>query len=116
MSFIDEFFIKRSCDFVGQDQFGHRYFVARNKNGTQKPRRYVIYKGIKEPSKVPPMWHGWLHYLTDTVPLNSKDNDYEWQKKPLPNLTGTKNAYLSLNAHDKAQVRALEDYTPWKPN
>jgi len=115
MSFIDEFLIKRSCDFVGQDQFGHRYFIARNKKDTNKRKRYVIYKGIKEPSKIPPMWHGWLHYLTDNVPLGAKENNYEWQKKPLPNLTGTKNAYFPSNTHGKTYVCVPGDYIPWKP-
>lgn len=99
---------------VGKDNFGNCYFESRcvDKNGKRK--RWVIYQGISEPSKVPPEWHGWLHYTFD-APLNEKK--YDWQKDFLPNLTGTDIAYIPPG-HVKNKSRrekATGDYEAWKP-
>src|SRR5438477_7547277 len=58
-------------EFVGEDEFGNRYF--RTKGGKIDPvlrfeRRWVIYKGLAEASTVPPSWHGWLHHTVDVPP------------------------------------------------
>ena len=45
---------------VGEDGFGNRYFQT--KDGK---RRWVIYAGTVEASRVPPEWHGWLHHTFD---------------------------------------------------
>src|SRR3979490_2098821 len=42
---------------VGEDAFGNRYYQT--KGGV---RRWVIYSGTVEASRVPPDWHGWLHH------------------------------------------------------
>src|ERR1700674_4793473 len=42
---------------VGEDAFGNRYYQT--KGGI---RRWVIYSGTVEASRVPPDWHGWLHH------------------------------------------------------
>lgn len=108
MSFLNSFFIKLFCKKVGSDEFGNSYYESNSKNYLNQKKRYVIYNGISEPSKVPPLWHGWLHYLSDELPtLNAKK--YEWQKHYLPNLTGTKFAYVS-------QKTSKGSYTSWKPN
>lgn len=95
---------------AGQDEFGNRYFTS------SKGRRWVIYNGIAEASKVPADWHRWLHKTTDIVPdANAKVKD--WQKPHLPNLTGTDGAYVPkghLNAGGKRN-KATGDYEPWKP-
>ena len=62
-------------EFVGEDEFGNRYY--RTKGGKIDPalgfdRRWVIYKGIAEPSTVPPSWHGWLHHTVDVPPTQDK--------------------------------------------
>src|SRR5262249_31746080 len=46
-----------SGHFVGKDAFGNRYYE--NRGGK---RRWVLYKGTVEASRVPPDWHGWLHH------------------------------------------------------
>ena len=35
-----------------------------------RKRRWVIYNGYAEASKVPPDWHGWLHYTFDEPPTD----------------------------------------------
>ena len=100
---------------VGQDAFGNVYYRMKG----QKPphdRRWVIYKGRPEASKVPAQWHGWLHHMTDEVPVTSCEM-YSWQKDHMPNLTGTVLAYrppghiLQGGKRDKA----IGDYVPWSP-
>ena len=98
---------------VGSDIFGNRYFESRKagKNGARK--RWVEYKGMAEPSKVPPSWHGWLHYTFDS-PV---ENTHSWQKEFLPNLTGTDLAYFPPGHARKGGKRskASGDYEAWTP-
>src|SRR5262252_5282472 len=79
-------------EFVGEDEFGNRYY--RTRNGKIDPalgfdRRWVIYKGLAEASLVPPSWHGWLHHIVDTPPTLEAAKTYRWEKPHEPNLTGT---------------------------
>ena len=102
--------------YVGRDEFGNRYYEARRTHkGERFARRWVIYNGVVEPSKVPASWHGWLHY-TLPAPLPSAPK-YRWQKPHLPNLTGTKGRYLPAGHISNAahRARATADYTPWTP-
>ena len=95
--------------FVGKDITGNKYYTAKPRKGYKRERRWVIYKGSPEASKVPPEWHGWLHHQTDMIPTK-KEESYrqEWQKPHKPNLTGTNLAYrppghvLSGGKRDKA--------------
>lgn len=103
---------------VGHDEFGNRYFQARRKNHMGRYRRWVMYKGAAEPSKVPPHWHGWLHYTTNDVPPSGEAvKQHAWQKEHLPNLTGTKARYLPSGHILKGAKRqkTAADYTAWTP-
>jgi NADH:ubiquinone oxidoreductase subunit len=106
MSFINNFFIRFSSRKVGADEFGNEYF--QNKNG----KRFVAYKGLAEPSKVPMEWHGWLHYSSDLAPVKMNTRKFSWQKIHLPNLTGTKNSYSPKNS---AVKKTNAEYEAWKP-
>lgn len=102
--------------FVGRDEFGNRYYEAKRlRRDETKKRRWIIYKGIIDASKVPANWHGWLHYTLD-APLPEK-KQYGWQKQHLPNLTGTKGRYLPAGHISKGGRRAAAtaDYEPWTP-
>ena len=90
---MNSLWVKLSSKKIGEDQFGNEYFIGKNTNYLGQPKRFVIYKGKNESSKVPPMWHGWLHYLDEEVPLDSTKSRYDWQCEHVPNLTGTKHAY-----------------------
>lgn len=98
-------------DQVGVDQFGNKYYKAKRKNKSGIYRRWVIYNGTAEASKVPPEWHGWLHYTFDE-PLKEK---YSWQKDYVPNLTGTPNAYFPPGANEGKREKVSADYEAWKP-
>ena len=103
---------------IGQDGGGNTYFEAAPRSGYKRSRRWVIYKGEAEASKVPPEWHDWLHHQTDAVPSDTKASfRRSWQKPPQSNLTGTDQAYrppghvLEGGHRDKA----TGDYEAWTP-
>lgn len=104
---------------VGVDGAGNKYFRAKARPGYKRERRWVMYKGAPEASKVPPEWHGWLHYQTDVVPESGKPSFRRpWQKPHQPNLTGTAQAYRPpghiLSGGKRAP--ATGDYESWTPN
>lgn len=102
---------------VGTDGFGNRYFRERGVADQRRAKRWVLYNGEAEASKVPPDWHAWLHRTVDTVPPAGGASHKPWQKEHVPNLTGTPLAYrppghvLQGGQRDKA----TGDYEPWKP-
>lgn len=103
---------------IGKDKFGNVYYEARGeRNSLGKKKRWVIYKGKPEASKVPAEWHGWLHYTTDTLPTPESRLHYRWLKEHLPNLTGTKLAYVPPGDISSGGKRAatVADYQAWKP-
>lgn len=110
-------------EYVGKDEFGNKYYRSSQDEGAHigrrnRERRWVLYRGKPEPSKVPPYWHGWLHYIHDAPPTKKDmEPQYGWEKPHMPNLTGTSLAYrppghvLSGGVRDKA----TGDYEAWKP-
>ncbi len=107
MQFIEQLKIKIFCNKIGMDEFGNSYY--QNKAG----KRFVVYKGIAEPSKIPAEWHSWIHYSCDIAPVNIKTDKFSWQKIHLPNLTGTKNAYSAKKFALKTYQ--AKKYEAWKP-
>lgn len=95
MSVLNKIFIKIFAKKVGIDQFGNEYYE--DSAHRAKNRRYVIYKGKNEPSKVPPMWHSWLHHLSDDID-KVIEHKFSWQLGHLPNLTGTKQRFDPKNS------------------
>jgi NADH:ubiquinone oxidoreductase subunit len=106
------FWTWRRGNFVGEDEFGNRYYSE--KNGA---RRWVIYNGTAEASAIPPGWHGWMHHRVDTPPPSESYKAREWQKPHQANLTGTAYAYRPKGSILGAPQRPLTDgeYDAWKP-
>ena len=104
--------------FVGEDEHGNRYYTAKPREGYKRPRRWVNYKGYPEASKVPPEWHGWLHYQTDIVP-SEVDSSLRrpWQKPHKQNMTGTDQAYRPPGhiLEGGKREKATGDYEAWVP-
>lgn len=100
---------------VGKDQLGNCYFVEKCNPKNRKHKRWVIYKGLPEPSKVPPIWHGWLHYTSDEIPTDL--SSYYWEMEPKANLSGTSGAYYPPG-HIKSggkRDKVTGDYEAWQP-
>ncbi|MEX1148356.1 MAG: NADH:ubiquinone oxidoreductase subunit NDUFA12 [Sphingomonadales bacterium] len=106
-------FTWRKGERVGEDEQGNVYY--RERGGR---RRWVIYSGAIEASRVPPEWHLWLHYTTDTPPTEALLVRKVWEKDHQPNLTGTEGAYFPPGSlSSKGQRRtATGDYEPWTPD
>ncbi len=102
---------------VGEDEYGNRYFEeARPTASDGRKRRYVVYKGYADASRVPMAWHGWLHH-TYADPPTGDEPKYVWEKEHEPNLTGTLYAYKpsgSLARGGKRQANS-GDYESWSP-
>lgn len=100
---------------VGTDEFGNRYYEQKGKTRPgQADRRWVLYKGEPEASKVPAHWHAWLHHTTAT-PVKAETR--AWEQEHLPNLSGTPLAYLPPGHDMRGGQRdgATGDYEPWQP-
>jgi NADH:ubiquinone oxidoreductase subunit len=113
------FQIHRSSVFIGEDETGNRYFESRNKrfNYDGRNRRFVIYKGYPDASKVTPDWHGWLHHTFDEPPVRAPLKRRAWEKDHQPNLTGTVWAWRPKGSIARGGERApaTGDYQPWSP-
>jgi NADH:ubiquinone oxidoreductase subunit len=102
---------------VGSDQGGNTYYRNRRAKRWGRERRWVLYKGVAEASKIPPEWHAWLHHLTEEPLIEQAKRARPWQKPHLPNLTGTPYAYRP-KGHDLRgghRAKATGDYEPWTP-
>ncbi|NQZ13806.1 MAG: NADH:ubiquinone oxidoreductase subunit NDUFA12 [Alphaproteobacteria bacterium] len=102
---------------VGVDDYGNKYYRAKPMKGYKRERRWVIYKGTPEASKVPPEWHGWLHHQTDVMPsVDDQSFRRPWQKPHKPNLSGTTGAYRPSGFAEGGQRdKATGDYEAWQP-
>ena len=114
----NSWFFKIYCNIfskkIGEDDYGNKYYEKRNssrKNNFRK-RRFVIYKGIVEASKIPQEWNAWLHHITDDVPISNKEKP-SWMKDHVPNLTGTPFAYEYKDQRDSTKIKNV--YSVWKP-
>ena len=101
--------------FVGEDAFGNRYFTEKKTGKNRRAKRWVLYKGMAEPSKVPAEWHGWLHYTFDVPPTQTPPAHHEWEKTHIPNLTGTAGAYLPEGFAGGKPAQTTADYQAWTP-
>jgi NADH:ubiquinone oxidoreductase subunit len=100
---------------VGTDGEGNMYYEERRPTPGLRTRRWVIYRGLPEATKVPPEWHAWLHHTTD-APIVAPRRP--WQKPHLPNLTGTPYSYRPPGHDYRGGVRAAAtgDYEAWTPD
>src|SRR5690349_1454100 len=110
----------RFGELVGTDDQGNRYY--RTRGGEIDPtlgfeRRWVIYNGYAEASRIPPEWHGWIHHMVDVPPTQDKYTPREWEKPHVPNMTGTAEAYRPSGSTMASGRRpaATGDYQAWTP-
>ncbi len=112
------FTIAKRGEHVGTDEFGNRYYLSRDRSSYDgRRRRWVTYNGYADASKVPPDWHGWLHYTFDELPTDQPLPRRKWEEDHLPNLTGTPMAWRPKGslAADGIRPPATGDYEAWRP-
>ncbi|WP_435259029.1 NADH:ubiquinone oxidoreductase subunit NDUFA12 [Thioclava sp. FR2] len=95
---------------VGEDDQGNVYYETRDGK-----RRWVIFNGEAEASRVPPEWHGWLHHSWDEPPTKAPLKKKAWERPHQENLTGTLSAYAPAGSIRKAQPVVRADYEAWQP-
>ena len=94
---------------VGEDEMGNIYYKSRRND-----RRWVIFNGESEASRVSPDWHGWLHHTFDAPPTEAPLKKQAWVKEHQENLTGTSFAYAPTGSL-RGDGAVRQDYEAWKP-
>ena len=74
-----QFFTWRKGRRVGEDGQGNVYY--QNADGS---RRWVIYNGEAEASRVSPEWHGWLHHTYQEPPTVAPLPRKPWEQPYVP--------------------------------
>jgi NADH:ubiquinone oxidoreductase subunit len=99
---------------VGSDDQGNIYYQDKKGDSINgKPRRWVIYNGDVEATRVPPEWHGWLHYTVDRIPTEAGMVAPKWAKPHQVNMTGTSKAHHPRGLEDTAGYKS--GYDAWRP-
>ena len=94
---------------VGEDDQGNVYYESRD-----GARRWVIYNGEVEASRIGPEWHGWLHHTFSAPPTDQPLPRKVWEKPHQENLTGSVAAYAPAGSL-RGQHEAQSDYEAWTP-
>ena len=95
---------------VGEDEQGNVFYQSGDKS-----RRWVIYNGEAEASRISPAWHGWLHHTFDETPSDEPLPRKTWEKPHQENLTGTALAYAPSGSIRRQDPEPRRDYEAWSP-
>jgi len=105
-----QFYTWRKGVRVGEDEQGNVFYETRDAK-----RRWVIFDGEAEASRVSPDWHGWLHHTYDEPPTKRAMVHKSWEKPHQENLTGTVAAYAPPGSIRRAEPEPRRDYEAWVP-
>ena len=105
----------RTGNEVGRDDQGNIYY--RSGTGAAE-RRWVIYNGEPEASRIPPEWHLWMHKTVKEPPSVHPLTPRIWERDWTPNATGTALAHNPRGALIAGGERAAStgDYRAWTPD
>lgn len=95
---------------VGEDAQGNVFY--RSADGK---KRWVIFNGEIEASRISPDWHGWLHHTWNETPEDKPLVRKTWEKPHQENLTGTPAAYVPAGSLRRADPAPRRDYEAWQP-
>lgn len=95
---------------VGEDAQGNVFYQSHDGK-----RRWVIFNGEAEASRVDADWHGWLHHTYDDLPSDKPLKHKAWEKPHQENLTGTALAYAPAGSLRRAEPTDRRDYEAWSP-
>ena len=90
---------------IGRDELGNKYFENKKKN-----KRWVIYNGEIDASKISSDWYSWIHFTKNKIEFKNKLEKYNWQKPHSANKTGTPEAYHPNKENNEIKKK----YTTWK--
>lgn len=103
-------FTRRHGVKVGEDEQGNIFYRTADDS-----RRWVIFNGEVEASRISPDWHGWLHRTFDELPSEQPLKHKSWEQPHQENLTGTMAAYAPAGSLRQAQPADRKDYEAWSP-
>ena len=109
-TFGTQFFTWRHGIKVGEDAQGNVYY----RNEDDK-RRWVIFDGEVEASRISPAWHGWLHHTFNNHPGHEELDHKPWEKPHVENLTGSAAAYAPAGSIRRTAPVERADYEAWQP-
>ena len=95
---------------VGEDSQGNIFYRTADDS-----KRWVIFNGEAEASRVDPDWHGWLHRTWDDPPSDKPLPHKAWEKPHQENLTGTPLAYAPAGSIRRPEPVERSDYEAWSP-
>ncbi len=95
---------------VGEDDQGNVYY--RNADDS---KRWVMFNGEVEASRIGADWHGWLHNTFDEAPSDKPLPRKEWEKPHQENLSGTAMAYAPAGSIRSGTPQERRDYEAWSP-
>ncbi len=81
-------------------------------------RRWVVYNGVVEASRIPPGWWGWMHHRVDTPPSQVAYKPREWQKPHRDNKDRHRRGLRpagSILRETPHRPPATGDYQAWTP-
>jgi NADH:ubiquinone oxidoreductase subunit len=105
-------FTARKGQRVGEDEQGNVFYQT-----ADGKRRWVIFNGVAEASRISPEWHGWMHHTYDKPPTEAPLKRKPWEKPHKANLTGSDGAYHPPGslATPESRPRVGGDYEAWAP-
>lgn len=109
-TFGTQFLTWRKGEKVGEDNEGNVFYQTAGGK-----RRWVIYNGEIQASRIAPEWHGWLHFTWDEPPTKLALRHKPWEKPHLANMTGTPLAYVPEGSLLRRDPPVRSDYEAWKP-
>lgn len=105
-----QFYTWRKGEKVGEDTQGNIFYQSRDKK-----RRWVIFNGEVEASRIDADWHGWLHHTFKESPTERPFVKKDWVKPHQENLTGTALAYAPAGSIRRPVPEERRDYEAWSP-
>ena len=108
------FYTRRHGREVGRDEAGNIYFQHKK----DPARRWVIYAGDNDGSRVPPNWHVWLRGTLDELPDKALPTRRAFEKPPVANPTGSDEAWRPSGSLRAKGMRPAStgDYSAWTPD
>ncbi|MDF2140119.1 NADH:ubiquinone oxidoreductase subunit NDUFA12 [Paenirhodobacter sp. CAU 1674] len=105
-----QIFTARKGVKVGEDEQGNAYYQTRDGK-----RRWVIYNGEVQASRISPDWHGWIHFTWDEPPTKTPLKHKAWELPHQENQTGLVTAYAPAGSLRRIQPLERRDYEAWQP-
>jgi len=95
---------------VGEDDQGNIFYRSRDGK-----RRWVIFNGESEATRISPDWHGWMHGTWDEPPTERPLQHKAWEAPHQQNLTGTAAALAPAGSLRQPVPAQRRDYDAWQP-